>query len=104
MDTNSLILIACFFLIAMIYASVGFGGGSSYLALLAQPMFGLLPDVIRPTALLCNIIVVTGGTIIFLRDGKVAWKEVWPFLVVSVPMAYLGGLWKLKDDTFFVLL
>jgi uncharacterized membrane protein YfcA len=104
MDMNSLILIACFFLIALIYASVGFGGGSSYLALLSQPMFALLPEVIRPTALLCNIIVVTGGTIIFLRDGKISWKEVWPFLVVSVPMAYLGGLWKLNDDTFFVLL
>jgi uncharacterized protein len=104
MDSNTVILIISFFLIALIYASVGFGGGSSYLALLAQPMFTLLPDVIRPTALLCNIIVVTGGTIIFLRDGKISWKEVWPFLVASVPLAYVGGIWKLKDDTFFVLL
>jgi uncharacterized protein len=88
----------------MIYASVGFGGGSSYLALLAQPMFALLPEVIRPTALLCNIIVVTGGTLIFLRDGKISWKEVWPFLVVSVPMAYLGGLWKMTNSSFFILL
>jgi hypothetical protein len=104
MDQNTLILVVCFFLIALIYASVGFGGGSSYLALLAQPMFHLLPDVIRPTALLCNIIVVTGGTIIFLRDGKVSWKEVWPFLVASVPMAYVGGWWKLNDHIFFILL
>jgi len=104
MDSNQLILIVCFLLIAFTYASVGFGGGSSYLALLAQPMFMLSPDVIRPTALLCNIIVVTGGTIIFYREGKVSWKEVWPFLVASVPMAYLGGFWKLNNDTFFVLL
>ena len=99
-----LILIACFFLIALIYASVGFGGGSSYLALLAQPVFALLPDVIKPTALLCNIIVVTGGAIIYLRDGKISWREVWPFLVASVPMAYLGGAWKLNDHLFFILL
>lgn len=104
MDTAQLILILSFFVIALIYASVGFGGGSSYLALLAQPMFMLLPEVIRPTALLCNIIVVTGGTFIFYREGKISWKEVWPFLVMSVPMAYLGGFWKLQQHTFFVLL
>lgn len=104
MDNNQIVLLVSFFLIALIYASVGFGGGSSYLALLAQPMFSLLPEVIRPTALLCNIIVVTGGAIIFYLEGKISWKEAWPFLVASVPMAYLGGFWKLKDDTFFILL
>jgi len=104
MDSNQIILIVGFFLIAMIYASVGFGGGSSYLALLAQPMFELLPETIRPTALLCNIIVVTGGTIIFYRQGKISWKEVWPFLVASVPMAYIGGFWKLDQHVFFIIL
>lgn len=101
---TSYLLIAGFFLIALIYASVGFGGGSSYLALLAQPLFMLLPDVIRPTALLCNIIVVTGGTIIFYREGKISWKEVWPFLVASVPLAWLGGLIRLEDRAFFLVL
>ncbi len=57
------ILIGAFFFIALIYSSVGFGGGSSYLALMAQPFFSLMPDTIRPTALLCNVVVVTGGTI-----------------------------------------
>jgi uncharacterized membrane protein YfcA len=104
MDPHQLVLIFSFFLIALVYASVGFGGGSSYLALLAQPMFALLPEVIRPTALLCNIIVVTGGTIIFYREGKISWKDVWPFLIMSVPMAYLGGFWKLQQHAFFVLL
>ncbi|HEY9045659.1 MAG TPA: sulfite exporter TauE/SafE family protein [Ohtaekwangia sp.] len=104
MDFYQLVLIGSFFLIALVYASVGFGGGSSYLAILAQPVFLLSQDVIRPTALLCNIIVVTAGTIIFYREGKIVWKEVWPFLIVSIPMAYIGGFWKLKDDTFFVLL
>lgn len=101
---ESYILVTAFFIIALVYSSVGFGGGSSYLALMAQPFFALLPENIRPVALLCNIIVVTGGTIIFYRQGQIRWREIWPFLVVSVPFAFLGGLWKLKDSTFFVLL
>jgi uncharacterized protein len=105
MATNHLILLtSSFFLIALIYASVGFGGGSSYLALLAQPMFHLLPEEIRPIALMCNIIVVTGGAIIFYREQKIVWKEVAPFLIASVPMAYAGGFLRLKDDVFFVVL
>jgi uncharacterized membrane protein YfcA len=98
------ILIISFFFIALVYSSVGFGGGSSYLALMAQPFFGLLPETIRPAALLCNIVVVTGATIIYYREGKISCKEIWPFIIISVPMAFLGGYWKLKDDTFFVLL
>ncbi|MBA4053920.1 MAG: hypothetical protein C0490_04340 [Marivirga sp.] len=101
---TTVILAACFFIIALIYSSVGFGGGSSYLALLAQPVFLLLPEEIRPIALCCNIIVVTSGSIIFYKEGKIVWKEVWPFLVFSVPMAYLGGFWKLGDHTFFIIL
>src|SRR5688572_4542894 len=104
MDSLQFILLGSFLFIAMVYASVGFGGGSSYLALLAQPMFMLLPEVIRPTALLCNIIVVTGGTIIFYHEGKINWRDVWPFLVASIPFAYLGGYWKLEHDTFFIVL
>jgi uncharacterized membrane protein YfcA len=98
------ILIGAFFFIALIYSSVGFGGGSSYLALMAQPFFSLMPDTIRPTALLCNVVVVTGGTIIFYRQGKLLWKDIWPFIVMSVPMAFVGGFWKLQDDTFFIIL
>jgi uncharacterized membrane protein YfcA len=98
------ILIVSFFFIALIYASVGFGGGSSYLALLAQPVFLLLPEEIKPIALCCNIIVVTGGAVIFYREGKIVWREVWPFMIFSVPMAYLGGFWKLEVNTFFIVL
>jgi uncharacterized protein len=104
MDQNFIILIVSFFSIALIYSSVGFGGGSSYLALLAQPVFMLLPDEIKPIALCCNIIVVTAGAIIFYRKGKIVWREVWPFLIFSVPMAYLGGFWKLEHHTFFIIL
>ncbi|HEX8039153.1 MAG TPA: sulfite exporter TauE/SafE family protein [Chryseosolibacter sp.] len=103
MDSNLVILISCFFLIAVIYSSVGFGGGSSYLALLA--VMGVHFEILRPTALLCNIIVVTGGTFIFWRAGALDLKKCLPFLIASVPMAFVGGLWKIDDvDLFFILL
>lgn len=98
------ILLISFFIIAMIYSSVGFGGGSSYLALLALPLFALDFPIIRSTALFCNIVVVVGGTVIFYREGKVVWKEMWPYLASSIPMAYVGGFWPIKQETFFILL
>ncbi|NOT74056.1 MAG: sulfite exporter TauE/SafE family protein [Cyclobacteriaceae bacterium] len=97
-------LVAAFFLIALIYSSVGFGGGSSYLALLALPFFAIAFPVIRSTALFCNIVVVTGGLIIFYNEGKLSFKDAWPYLSASIPMAYLGGFWKIEEHTFFILL
>src|SRR5258705_4671965 len=91
-----------FFVIAFIYASVGFGGGSSYLAILA--LYGLPFKEMRLIALICNIIVVTGGTIIFIRNKQVNWKKILPLALVSVPMAFLGATLKLSQDTFFVIL
>ncbi|MFZ5971911.1 MAG: sulfite exporter TauE/SafE family protein [Bacteroidota bacterium] len=96
------ILLIGFFFIALIYASVGFGGGSSYLALLA--VMGVGYETLRPTALLCNIVVVTGGTFIFYREGKLDFKKAVPFVVASVPFAFLGGYWKIGESVFFLLL
>jgi uncharacterized membrane protein YfcA len=104
MNTTVAVLIFGFFFIALIYSSVGFGGGSSYLAILGQSFLLLSQPEIKATALFCNIIVVIGGTIIFYRDGKLSLKEFWPYLVASVPMAYIGGYWRLHDKTFYVLL
>lgn len=101
---NEYLLILAFFVIALVYSSVGFGGGSSYLALLAMPMFALGQTQIRPTALLCNLIVVTGGCIIFYKSGNLKWKDVWPYIIASVPLAYLGGRMKLSDRDFFLIL
>lgn len=97
-----LVIMFLFFVVAIIYASVGFGGGSSYLAILA--LFGLPFKEIRLIALICNIIVVTGGTIIFIKNQQVNWKKILPLALVSVPMAFLGATIKLSRDTFFVIL
>jgi uncharacterized membrane protein YfcA len=102
MDTTFVILVIGFFIIALTYSSVGFGGGSSYLALLA--VMSLPYETIRPTALLCNIIVVTGGTYIFFKEGKLDFKKCWPFLLASIPLAFIGGFWKIGGSTFFIIL
>jgi uncharacterized membrane protein YfcA len=95
-------IIIFFFVIAFVYASVGFGGGSSYLAILA--MYGLPFREIRLVALLCNIIVVTGGTIIFIRNKQTDWKKIIPVVVLSVPLAFLGAILKISQNTFFIIL
>lgn len=91
-----------FFAIAFIYASVGFGGGSSYLALLS--VYALPFQEMRLIALVCNVIVVTGGTIVFIRNGQVAWKKILPIVLVSVPLAYVGASLPISHSVFFILL
>lgn len=88
-----------FFLIALFYSSVGFGGGSSYLAILSL----VLPDFyeIRSTALILNICVVSIGTFLFIKNQVLKPKLLWPFFVLSMPMAYLGATVKLSQSTFF---
>ncbi|HEY9177247.1 MAG TPA: sulfite exporter TauE/SafE family protein [Flavipsychrobacter sp.] len=95
-------LIVFFFAIAFVYASVGFGGGSSYLALLS--LYALPFQEMRLIALVCNVIVVTGGTIVFLRNGQVAGKKILPIVLVSVPLAYIGASLPISHHIFFMLL
>ena len=91
-----------FFLIAIFYSSVGFGGGSSYLALLV--LAGVDLFVMRSTALMCNIIVVTSGTVIFYQEGYLNLKRTLPLVLVSVPLALLGGYLPLSSDFIFIAL
>ncbi|AZA93654.1 Sulfite exporter TauE/SafE [Chryseobacterium nakagawai] len=91
-----------FLIIAFVYSSVGFGGGSSYLAVLA--MYSLPYQEIRLTALICNVIVVVGGVYIYIKNKQVDWKKVIPITLVSVPMAYLGAILKISLETFFLIL
>ncbi|HYC30622.1 MAG TPA: sulfite exporter TauE/SafE family protein [Chitinophagaceae bacterium] len=91
-----------FLLVAFIYAAVGFGGGSSYLAILA--LYALPFREMRLIALVCNIIVVTGSCIIFIRNKQVDLKKILPMVLVSVPMAFAGAVFRINQTTFFILL
>ncbi len=91
-----------FFSVAILYSSVGFGGGSSYLAILA--LYGLDYQLLRISALLCNIMVVSGGTYLFFKNGHLNWNKTWPLVLFSVPLAYLGGVLRIQENTFFILL
>jgi uncharacterized membrane protein YfcA len=95
-------IILFFLIIAFIYSSVGFGGGSSYLAVLA--MYNLPYQEIRLTALICNVIVVVGGVYIYIKNKQTDWSKIIPIALVSVPMAYLGAVLKISKETFFLIL
>lgn len=95
-------LIAAFLITAFLYALVGFGGGSTYNALLvlSETNYQLLPTV----ALSCNIIVVAGGAWHFARSGRVAWPRLLPFVCLSIPMALIGGQLPVSERAFVGLL
>lgn len=97
-----LALPALFFVTALLYAAVGFGGGSTYNALLvlSGADFRILPAI----ALICNIIVVSGGVWRFSKAGYVSLRRLAPFLVTSVPAAWIGGRLPVSEDVFIGLL
>ena len=97
-----IILSILFFVTAILYSSVGFGGGSTYLALL---LIWDIPYYIFPViALLCNIIVVTGNSINYVKAGNHNFKLLLPFLFGSIPLAFLGGALTVKKEIFEILL
>ncbi|RVT40842.1 sulfite exporter TauE/SafE family protein [Sphingobium algorifonticola] len=96
------VLALLFGLTAALYAAVGFGGGSTYNALLA--LWGVDYRILPAIALLCNIIVVTGGSIRFARAGLVPWRRLWPILMLSAPLAWLGGRTPISESLFTGLL
>ncbi len=102
MDIPVIWLTLGFMLTAALYASVGFGGGSTYTALLtlAGTDYRILPAI----SLLCNIIVVTGGTIRYASAGEVPWHRVLPIVAISAPLATLGGLTPIKQPVFMIVL
>lgn len=95
-------IIISFFAIAVLYASVGFGGGSSYLAILA--LTTLEYTEIRATALICNIIVVSSSFILYYRNGFYNFKKVLPLVLTSIPLAFIGGYLRIEERVFFILL
>lgn len=97
-----LILIPSFFAIALLYSIVGFGGGSSYIAVLA--VSNIPYELIPKIALVCNLLVVSGGCYHYWKNGHISKKLILPFVLSSIPMSFLGGLFPLKEQTFFLLL
>ena len=96
------LLAFAFALTAVLYASVGFAGGSTYNALLA--LAGVDHRVFPAVALVCNLIVATGGTIRFARAALVPWARLWPLLLLSMPAAWIGGMLPVSKQLFLWLL
>ena len=97
-----IILSILFFVTAILYASVGFGGGSTYLALL---LIWDIPYYIFPLiALLCNIFVVSGNCFNYIRAGNLNLKLLLPYLIGSIPLAYIGGSLPVEKKIFEILL
>ena len=97
-----IILPILFFVTAIIYASVGFGGGSTYLALL---LLWDVPYYIFPIiALACNIIVVSGNSFNYIRAGNLNIKLLLPYLLGSIPFAFIGGSIEIDKNIFEIIL
>jgi uncharacterized membrane protein YfcA len=97
-----LILTGLFLLVAAAYSSVGFGGGSTYNALLI--LSGMDYRLVPSIALTCNILVVSGGVYHYSRAGSLSVRKLLPFIVLSIPMAWLGGRIPVSEQLFIGLL
>ncbi|MDA9616130.1 sulfite exporter TauE/SafE family protein [Candidatus Pelagibacter sp.] len=96
------ILSILFFITAILYSSVGFGGGSTYLALLL--IWGVPYTVFPIIALSCNIIVVSGNCFNYIRSGNFNFKLLIPYLIGSIPLAFIGGSLPIEKKFFEILL
>ncbi len=94
--------IVLFLLVALVYSSAGFGGGSLYLAILSSS--GLDPSWMIAMALMCNLLVSGLGSMHFLRSQDVQLKRVWPFILLSIPFSFWASTWKIDQEHFFLAL
>ena len=97
-----IILSILFFITAILYSSVGFGGGSTYLALLL--ILGVPYYIFPLIALICNIIVVSGNSFNYIRAKNHNFRLLIPFLIGSIPMAFVGGSLHIEKEIFEILL
>jgi len=100
-DTILLLLASGMLVAAFVYASVGHGGASAYIA--AMALAGIAPAEMRPIALTLNILVSALATYKFWRAGHFRWRLFWPFAAVSIPFAYLGGAITLPGNLYKVV-
>lgn len=97
-DLHTLLLAACMFAGAALYASVGHAGASAYIALMA--LFGVAPAAMRPTALALNILVASFTSFRYLQAGLFRWRTLWPFLIGAMPFAVIGGAMQLPGQFY----
>ena len=97
-----LILLIAVFVIAALYSSVGHAGASGYIAVMS--LMSIAPIIIKPTALSLNILVASITTWQFYRSGHFSWTLFWPFAILAVPFAFLGGHLALPTHVFKILL
>ena len=97
-----ILLVILFLVTAIAYSSVGFGGGSTYLALLL--IWGVPYFIFPLIALSCNVIVVSGNCFNYIRAGNLNFKLLFPYLVGSIPLAYIGGSLPIEKKLFEILL
>ena len=96
------VFLICLFIVGFVYASVGHGGASGYLATMA--LFGVAPALLKPSALLLNLFVSTVSFWQFYRAGYFRWEKFWPFAVASMPLAFIGANIPLSDTRYRQLL
>ncbi len=101
MNMEYLFLLSLFF-VAFLYSSVGHGGASGYLALMA--LFSFLPETIKSTALILNIFVSAIALISFYRGGFFKWKIAFPFLITSIPFAFMASVITIEPYTYKIIL
>lgn len=102
MSPELLILLLGVFVVAALYSSVGHAGASGYIAVMS--LMSLSPMMIKPTALSLNILVASITTWQFYRAGHFSWKLFWPFAILAVPLAFVGGHMALPVHVFKILL
>lgn len=99
---TDILFLGAIFLIAILYSSVGHGGASAYLALMA--LLGFAPEIMRPAALVLNIFVSSIAFISFARNDHFKFKLLWPFIITSIPFAFLGGTFQIDSRIYKVIL
>jgi hypothetical protein len=95
------LLTPAIFVVALLYSSVGHAGASGYIAVMT--LVGVAPSVVKPTALVLNVLVATIASLQYRRAGHFSWTLFWPFAILSIPLAFVGGYVSLPVRWFQVL-
>ncbi len=96
------LLLACLLVVGFLYASVGHGGASGYIAVFS--LFNVAMPAYKPWVLVMNVFIAGMAFLQFYRSGHFRWKQCWPFLLTSIPAAYLGSQWAVQTRWYNLFL